>query len=179
MGQAPPQALYDQLNYLRQLDVPPALADDRSGRGNRREYGFYDLVECGVALQAIRNGMKPADFKRYFVGQRKEMHRHFRDALKNMPEAALDEPWIKSRGQVVPVKQGEIWLRLHDRYAEQPGRIEARGVEERNPPSGSSPFDLVERFPGERLRVLVPLTRLVLQWTRSALEAPPTRPGPQ
>jgi len=37
----------------------------------------------------------------------------------------------------------------------------------------------VERFHGQQIRGLVPLTRLVVKWTALALEAPDMRPGPK
>ena len=175
----PSVQLLDQLNYLRQLGVPFDADERQSGRGNRLIYRYYELVDCGVGLYAIRHGMKPIDFTRLFVEKRKLMRRSYRDALRDQPDGALSASWIRTRGKVVPVIAGEIWLRLHDRYSEVPGKIEILGTDDPNPPSGSALFDFVERYPGEPTRGLVPLTRLALQWIAWALEAPETRTGPR
>jgi hypothetical protein len=179
LGAPPAARLLDQLNYLRQLGIPFAGDERPAGSGNRRRYGYYELVECGVGLHAIRHGMKPIDFTQLLVGKRNLMRHSYRRAVKDQPEAALRAPWIKTHGKEMPVIEGEIWLRLHDRYAEQPGKIDVLGLNDLDAPEGTGVLDWVERYPGERTRGLVPLTRLVLQWTAWALEAPETRTGPR
>ena len=76
------------------------------------------------------------------------------------------------RHMQVPLLGNEIFLRLHDRHAEAPGKIEVLG------PDQVIPFGLAELYPGEQTRTLVPLTRLVLELVAWAMEAPQTRPGP-
>jgi hypothetical protein len=46
--------LRNDIRYLRQLGVPHSEEAVGAGRGNRIFYGFEELIECGVALYAIR-----------------------------------------------------------------------------------------------------------------------------
>jgi hypothetical protein len=178
-GAPAPRALLDQLNYLRQLGIPFSPKERRHGRGHRLRYGYDHLVECGVGLYALRHHIKPADVKRVLVTHRVQMRARYRQALGEQPEAALRADWVKSGGTIGVLLGDEIWLRLHDRFAEEPGAFELVGPGDLDVPEGSGVFDLVERFHGQQMRGLVPLTRLVLQWTAWALKAPETKPGPK
>ena len=177
-GQPPQRHLLDKLNYLRQLGIPFSQ-EKRAGRGNRVIYGYDDLIECGVALYALNNGMKPADLQKILADQRSHMRKLYRQALREQPEAALSSKWVKSRGQEIPILAKEIFLRLHDRYSDTPWRIDEIGMDDMAKEGIQSPFDLVERYINHPSRRIVSLTRLVLQWTAWALEAPEFRTGPK
>ena len=178
-GAPAPRLVLDQLNYLRQLGLPFSPNERHHGRGHRLRYDYDHLMETGVGLYALRLHLKPADLTQLLVENRADMRARARQALREQPEAALHADWVRSAGAVVPVLANEMWLRLHDRYAETPGQIDVLGFDALTVPEGFTPFDLVERFHGQQIRGLVPLTRLAVQWTALALEAPVIRPGPK
>ena len=69
----------------------------------------------------------------------------------------------------------ETFLRLHDRYAEQPGSYE---LVPGDPMALLQQFATVtERYPGGETRTLVPLTRLVIELVAWARAAPEIKPG--
>jgi len=179
LGEPAPRHLLDRLNYLRQLGIPLNRDQRGAGSGNRVPYDYDDLIECGVALFALENGMKPADVSKVLVGERSHSRKTYRKALKVLPEQALTDPWVKSRGKTVPMIADEVWLRLHNRYSETPGTMEVLGPADGDAPAGASLFDPVERFADGLTFRLVPLTRLAVQWTAWALEAPEIRTGPR
>ena len=176
-GRPPEQKLLDQMRYLRHLGIPFTASELGMGRGNRARYGFDDLIEVGVGVAALRRGMTPKDIAGLLVKKRRELRRLYREAYLAQPDGALEAEWVKSRGKATPLLANERFLRLHDQYSEFPGRIEPIGQDEVSDPLQL--FSLVERYPGEKLRTLLPLTRLVLELVAWALEAPETRPGPQ
>lgn len=179
-GQAPPRAMLNQLNYLRQRGIPRGQgARSAPGSGNRLTYSYTDLVECGVALTAFQRGMKFVDLEKVFVKHRRLMHRAYRQALQDLPELAIEASWVKSRGREIPILGEEILLRLHDRHSERPGHVEL--LEVSVDPIGEAFERLRQTEPNAALvtqRVLR-LTCLALQWTAWALEAPAIRPGPK
>ena len=119
--------------------------------------------------------MRPKEIASFLVSDRKSLRHYYREAYLVMPEAALEQSWVKSRGQTVPRMKDERWLRLHDRYTER-GKVEfLRPGELTNPRDA---LTMVERYPGEDTRMLLPLTRIVLELVAWAQEAPETRPGP-
>jgi hypothetical protein len=177
LGQPPTKQTADQLRYLRQIGVPFSEAELGVGRGYHLHYGYDQLIECGVALYAIRRGMVPREAAQHLIAQRRRLRRTYRQAFLEQPDAALTAPWVKSRGKMVAIPSTRYDLRLHNRYSHTPGRIEM--VMFPNPQEGASSGDLVERFADNESRVWVPLTRLVLEWTAWALEAPELKRGPQ
>jgi hypothetical protein len=162
----------DQVRYLRLLEVPFGTDDLRVGSGNRISYRFEHLVELGLALFGLRRGLKPKDIAGMLVKNRAQLRQLYRQAFQEQPEAALKAEWVKSRGRIVPLLGDEIFLRLHDRHSQAPGKFEVVG------PDQAVPLGLAELYPGERTRTLVPLTRLVLELVAWAMEAPQTKPGP-
>ena len=173
-GQPPTALLLDQLRYLRQLGVPFSKSELGGGRGNRIQYGFDHLIELGVALFGLQRGMAPREVAGILVEHRAELRRCFRDIVAALPAAAFEAEWVKSRGAVVPL-MNEAFLRLHDRYAEQPGSYAL---------VPGDPFTLLqqfatvtERYPGGETRTLVPLTRLVIELVAWARVAPEIKPG--
>ena len=179
LGEPAPKHLLERLNYLRQLGIPFKRDERGAGSGNRVGYGYDDLIECGVALFALENGMKPADVSKVLVGERAHSRKTYRKALQVVPDSALSAPWVKSRGKIGALIANEIWLRLHNRYSDTPGTMEVLDPSQADPPAGASPFDPVERFADGLTFRWVPLTRLALQWTAWALEAPEIRTGPR
>jgi hypothetical protein len=177
LGKPPEQKLLDQMRYLRQLGIPFTRSELGMGRGNRVRYDFDHLTEVGVGVAALRRGMTPKEIAGLLVKNRKELRAIYREAYLSQPNGALEADWIKSRGKVVPLLEKERFLRLHDRYSDSPGKIERIRQEEVSDPLQL--FSMVERYPGEKLRTLFPLTRLTLELVAWALEAPETRTGPQ
>jgi hypothetical protein len=178
-GQEPPKYLLDKLNYLRQLGIPFPKDKARTGSGNRVRYGYEELIEIGIAIFAMNNGMKPGDVTKALVNQRDDMRTIYRHALEVMPEGTLKAGWVKSRGMSGAEYDNEVFLRLHDRYSITPGRIESTGTQELNLFPGAGLFGLVEYHSGQAPVRLVPLTKLALQWTAWALEAPEFKNGPR
>src|SRR5262249_26946814 len=176
-GQNPDAVLIDQLRYLRQSGVPFDSSELGTGRGNRVSYRFKHLAELGVAVFALRRGLKPREVAGYLTKHRNELRTMYRKAFRDQPDGALTNDWVKSRGRIVPGLANEIFLRLHDRYSETPGKFEVVGPDKAA--DRKRLFEMVEHYPGEQARMLVPLTRLVLELVAWALEAPPTRPGRQ
>ena len=179
-GEAPKQHMVDKLNYLRQLGIPfpkkrkGAIA---IGSGNRAIYGYDELIECGVAYQALLNGMKPADIVKILVGYRVNMREFYRQALLEQPAGCLTGDWVSSKGRSKPVLADSLYLRLHDRYAETPNQIEAVSTDN-DMQALMELFDPTERF-GNVVVKVVPLTILAIQWTYWALLAPELRTGPK
>jgi hypothetical protein len=177
LGKPPEQRLLDEMNYLRQLGIPFEKSELGMGRGNRARYRFDHLIELGVGIAALRRGMKPKDIAGFLIAKRKELRRSYRTAYLEQPPAALEADWVKSRGQTMALLSRPRYLRLHDRYADAPGKIEHIRQDEIT--DWRELFGMTERYPGETARTLFPLTVMVLEWVAWALEAPETRPGPQ
>jgi hypothetical protein len=173
-GQQPSALLLDQLRYLRQLGVPFSKEELGGGRGNRICYGFDHLIELGVALFGLQRGMAPREVAEILVEHRAELRRCYRDTAAALLASAFEQPWVKSRGAVVPIMD-EICLRLHDRYSER------RGTFEVVPADGFAALmeieTITEKYPGGGVRTLLPLTRLVLEVVAWAREAPEIKPG--
>jgi hypothetical protein len=162
------------LRYLRQLGVSFSKSELGGGSGNRIRYGFDHLIELGVAVFALQRGMRPRELARILADHRAEFRRWYRDTLAALPASAFEAEWVKSRGAMVPIRN-EIFLRLHDRYSERPGSFEL---------VPGDPFALLaqfatvtERYPGDEVRTLLPLTRLVIELVAWAREAPEIKPG--
>jgi hypothetical protein len=168
--------MVDQLRYLRRLGVPFKKSELGSGRGNRVRYRYEHLIELGVALFGLQRGMRPQEVAKVLTERRKYLRTVYEKAFSDQPEPAIKADWVKSRGRMVPVLGDEIFLRLHDRYSNAPGKIE---VLEQNEIKNLSEFFLLkETYPGEEARTLLPLTRLVLELVAWAQEAPEIKPGP-
>lgn len=173
-GEPPSAQLIDQLRYLRQLGVPFSKAEPGSGSGNRLRYGFDHLIELGVGVFGLERGMRPREIAGILVDHRAELRRCYRDTVAALPECAFEAEWVKSRGAVVPI-MNERFLRLHDRYCEQPGSFE---LVPGDPLAAFMQIATVtERYPGGEARTLLPLTRLVIELVAWAREAPEVKPG--
>lgn len=174
-GLPPPPELLDQLRYLRQLGVPFERGELGMGRGYRVRYRFDHLIELGIALFGIRRGMAPREIATLLVTNRAQLREAYRRAWAEQPAAAVDEPWIKSRGAWTPIFAEEVFLQLHDRHSERPGTFEEIRV--RDIAVLMQIAIGAEKYPGEAVRTLLPLTRLILEHVAWAREAPETRPG--
>jgi hypothetical protein len=175
-GNLPEARLVDQVRYLRLLGVPFRKAELGKGRGTRLVYRYEHLIELGVGVWALERGMKPQEVAKFLISQRKFLRQFYAKAFLEQPEQAIDAAWVKSRGRVVPLLGDEIFLRLHDRYSTAPGKIEL--VQQDEISQLSDFMALAEKYPGEKTRTLLPLTRLILELVAWAREAPETRPGP-
>jgi hypothetical protein len=60
----------------------------------------------------------------FLTKNRKYLRLAYRKAFADQPEAAIGEPWVRSRGRFVPLLDDEIFLRLHDRHSQTPGKFE-------------------------------------------------------
>jgi hypothetical protein len=167
--------LRNEVRYLRQLGVPHAEEAVGEGRGNRIFYGFDELIECGVALYAMRRGIKIADAAGLLIKERATFRRLYRNAFLTQPEEALTADWVKSRGRISSFIDEECFLRVHNRYSETPGNYEL--VTPGNKVAGADFFNMVEKFKDDDSRVLVPLKKLVLELVAWAKAAPEIRPG--
>ena len=174
-GGGPDKRLRNEVRYLRRLGVPHREDKVGQGRGNRLFYGYEELIELGVAIHAMRHGAKAADAAKFLEGERAMLRKLFRDALAEIPDAALKDPWVKSRGRTIPFLAHDISLRLHDRYSSKPGTYEVI------PPGGTAEFANMlstrEVFADGEDRLLVPLTRIAIELLAWALEVPDIRPG--
>jgi hypothetical protein len=174
-GVPPDRQLIDQVRYLRLLGVP-FKKSELGGHYSRVRYGFEHLIELGLGVFAIRRGMKPGEVADFLIKNRNSFRGLYVRALKEQPPNAIPAAWAKSRGRKIPILENEIFIRLHDRYAETPGRIEVIAPEKAQ--DLNEIFALGESYPGEQSRTLVPLTRLILELATWAGEAPEIRPGP-
>jgi hypothetical protein len=175
-GTSPERRLVDHLRYLRLLGVPFRKSELGAGRGNRVRYRYDHLIELGVAVWALERGMRPREVAKFLVEQRKYLRPLYAKAFADQPDRGIEAEWVKSRGRIVPLLGKEIFLRLHDRYSEAPGKIEM--LDQPEIKSLSDFFMLAEKYPGEKTRTLLPLTRLALELVAWAREAPEVKPGP-
>jgi hypothetical protein len=175
-GTRPQRRLIDQVRYLRLLGVPFRKTELGAGRGNRVRYRYEQLIELGVAIWALERGLKPQELANFLIEQRKFLRSLYIRAFAEQPEKAIEEPWVKSRGRLVPILGDELFLRLHDRHSDTPGKIEL--LEQDEIKSLRDFFLLAEIYPGEKARTLLPLSRLALELVAWAREAPELKPGP-
>jgi hypothetical protein len=174
-GLPPTAELLDQLRYLRQLGVPFTKEELGVGRGNRIRYGFDHLIELGVALFGLRRGLMPREVAGLLVSHRDELRQNYRDTLAKLPPEAFKAEWVKSRGALVPIMAEEIFIRMHDRYSQNPGTFEV--VKGGGFASLMQLNMIAEKYPGEEARMLLPLSRLILELIAWAREAPDIKPG--
>jgi hypothetical protein len=120
--------------------------------------------------------MRPQDVAKFLVDHRKFLRQLYVKAFLDQPAQAIEADWVKSRGRIVPLLSGEIFLRIHDRYSAAPGKVEMLQQDEIS--SLSDFFMLAEKYPGDKTRTLLPLTRLALELVAWAREAPEIKPGP-
>ena len=180
-GQEPTDELKARLRYLRQLGIP--VGDGEPGRGagqgRRIEYDFYDLIETGVAVEALRLRIKPQDVQ-MLVRQRRACRHIFRQAYERVVPGAWEAPWIRERSAHQQIFMADdVLLRLHDRFDQNPGTISVVGLDNSLPDTGLPPGTSVEVLPGQAPAVLISVTRLILELVTWAKEAPATRPGPK
>lgn len=175
-GREPTQLVKDQVRYLRTLGIPAAAKEQARGPGSRITYDFLDLVEIGLAVTALDLRSRPQDIAAVLAGKRGEMRKLYSTVWREIPDAALQESWVRSQGRETPLFAEEAYLRLHDRRSEHWGQIDLVSAEEAN---GAFPiFEPIERFAAGPPKRLIPIKRLMIQWVVWALEAPPTKPGP-
>jgi hypothetical protein len=176
MGQPPTKVVLAQLRYLRTLGIPFADAQRAAGRGNRVTYGFYDLIETGMAFEALRRGVPPRHLKQ-LVDERRGFRRVYKRAYQEIPEAAYVQSWVKSRGEERVLLGEEYFVYIEGRFSPDPGHIELPPLEEAK---ASMDFgDLVDRSPSGADRVVLQIKRLMIPLLAWAAEAPVTPPGPK
>jgi hypothetical protein len=163
--------LLDPRRYLRQLDVPFA----EQGRGRTIRYAYKKVVEMAVALFALRRGVRPHLVADDLVTNRTTLRRLFGRALEAQPATALKASWLKSRGRQQAVPAHDSFLRLHTRMRHTSGSYELL-----RPGRAPELVDICrqgELFPDGPADTLIPLTRLVLDVTSWARQAPEIKPG--
>jgi hypothetical protein len=169
------QLVLDQVRYLRQLGIPFDERTRGQGRGHRMRYHFEELAELGVALYALRRGVRPKDIRACLVTERTRLRALYHQAMEEQPAQALEACWVKSRGTSIPLLGNERFLRVHNRYSDTPGTFDVIGPEQAQ--AFGDLFGMRELFADGTTQVLVPLTRLVLELVAWAREAPDTKPG--
>lgn len=176
-GETPKQYFIDKLNYLSKLGIPFNRDTKKAGSGNRVNYSYEDLMECGVAMYGLSIGLKPKDLKLLLLDRREVYRDAFRRAIINHPESVMREEWVKYKGRGYKgiINVHDVFLRLHDRYSDFSGTIDLISFES----SLGNPLDFIETFPDGINRPLLPLSRLAVQWTAWALEAPEFKTGPK
>ena len=175
-GQKPDRHTLDSLRYLRLLGVPFVEEEQGVGTGNRLTYTFDHLIECAVAMYAVRRGMKPGQGAAFLVGDRQRLRKIYRKTFRDSPDGALEAPWVKSRGKTLPpLNDAEEFIRLHKNYSDLSGKIEVMTLEE-VVTFQAGLGDYVERY-ADGVVPLVPLRRVSLEAVAWALEAPVTKPG--
>lgn len=174
-GQKPDRRTLDSLRYLRLLGVPFVEEEQGVGPGNRLTYTFDHLIECAVAMYAVRRGMKPRQGAGFLVGERQTLRKLYRKTFRDSRDGALDAPWVKSRGKLLPMLDDEMYIRLHKHHSEPGGKVEPMTLEEAVTFQAGL-ADLVERY-ADGVFPLVPLRRVSLEAVAWALEAPVTKPG--
>ena len=180
-GQPPSEELKARLRYLRQLGIPVADGEPGRGAGQGRRilYGFDDLIETGVAVEALRLRVKPKDL-RILVDHRRACRHSYHRAHARIAPGAWDAPWIRERrAHQQLMLPDEVLLRLHDRFDQTPGRFSIAGLDDALPATDLPLGTAVEVLPGQSPLVLISLTKLVLELVTWAREAPATRPGPR
>ena len=176
-GRDPDQLLKDQVRYLRQLGIPKKSTEVAPGKGNRVIYDLLDLVELGVAVRALTLRFRPKDIAALLVSNREEFRQIVARAWLELPDAALTQDWVKSRGRTVPLFEDDFPIRLHDRRSEKWGQLDIVGFNDSVP--GLNLFAPIERFDDGDIRPLIPLKQSMLPWVAWALEAPAIRTGPK
>jgi hypothetical protein len=176
-GNDPNKLLKDQIRYLRLLGIPAGVAEKTPGSGNQIRYDFFDLVEMGIAITALGHRFRPKDISAVLVGERTEFRKRVAEAWLELPDAALDAEWVKSRGRLKPFLEQIAVVRLHDRRSEKWGKLDFAWIDDEA--LGVELFAPVERFEDGETKVLLPLNTLMLPWVAWALEAPAIRTGPK
>lgn len=177
-GREPSKLLSDQARYLRQLGIPKKSVEDAKGSGNRIRYDFHDLAELGLAVAGLKLRFQPKDIKAVIDGEREGIRKAVEAAWHELPEKALEQDWIKSRGSAKAILDEELYLRLHDRRSEQWGKLDLVGPND-NLTAGRQLLDPVERMPDGQTFDLIAIKQSILPWVAWALEAPDTRTGPK
>lgn len=176
-GQPADAKTLDQLRYLRQLGVPFAASKLGVGRGNRLTYHYDELIESGVAIWALRRGVRPRQVADFLIAQRTTLRKIYRQTLRDQADGAIGAPWVRSRGKVIPTLDADNFVALY-KESNRPGTtIETMTLTEAvefNAALG----DMVARN-GHDVQPLVPLGRLVIQLVTWALEAPDIKAGPR
>ncbi len=167
-GQTPSQPAIHQLRHLRQLGVPTSKKDRAPGSGNRLQYDYEDVVELGVAMFALKHGMKPFEIADYLVSHRAKLRPLYRKAIEDARVAGPDPG-----GNLI--RDNEIYLRLHDRFTKTAGKFDSPRWDELE--EAGDLLDPIERFPDGAIRHLLPLSKLVRRLVALTERAPPTRPG--
>jgi hypothetical protein len=172
-GKNPPPALIDQLTYLRQLGIPFADEEKGQGRGKRLTYGFYHLIEVGLATEALRRGVPPRHLK-MLKSERAKYRNLYRAAYKELAPAwaLLEEDDPRSW----PMFQDEYLVSFHGRYTKSPGEIT---LADPNDPATRPFIDLVGRAPGQDDYVVIQIKALVTRLLLLSKIAPTIKPGPK
>jgi hypothetical protein len=167
------QALTDQLTYLRQLGIPFTKEEVGQGRGNRLAYGYYHLIEVGLAIEALRRGVAPRHLK-MLISRRATFRKYYRAAYMQLaPKWSLlenDDP------RAWPNFEEEYLVSFHGRYTKTPGEIT---LADPNDPATAPFLDLVGRAPGQADYIVIQLKALVTRLLLLANAAPTIKPGPK
>lgn len=176
-GREPDKLLKDQVRYLRLLGIPKKVEQGARGSGNRIRYDFFDLVEMGLALEALNRRFTPKSISAVLNNDRERMTKVIEAAWLEIPEAELGQTWVKSRGSLPPGIIDDLYLRLHERRHEKWGKLDFLGPDA--PGAKAFPLGPIERFEDGTTAELVPIKRSMVPWVVWAWEAPEVRTGPR
>ena len=172
-GKEPSPPLPAQIRYLRDLEIPFKKKDLGKGRGVRLAYGFYELIELGVAYEGLRRRIEPRNLKK-LASRRTEFRKHYREAYLELaanPGVFDGDP--HDRALLIR----EHLVRLYDKFSETPGEIVIAVA--LPPKPGRKPWDLVEVYEGGEERDVIALNSLIIHLLGLAKIAPVLKPGPK
>ena len=132
-------------------------------------------METGAALFALRNNMPARDISPWFSSNRKLLRKTSRQAWAALPDAALEQDWIKKRGGTMA--SDEIYFRLHDRHSQKDGTFDF--VRHGDLVDVLRTGFVGERFDDQQFLPVLALKANMLQWVYWAQQAPEIRPGPK
>jgi hypothetical protein len=170
-GEPVKKPLPDQIRYLRQIGIPYLESKEGEGRGVRVDYGFYELMEVGLACEALRQRVRPKLLKS-LVEQRPRLQAAYRKAyrqLSNDPDAFKGDP--NAQG----FYEDDLYVQIESPYSDNPGDITFASQEGSDWHFG----DLVRRQAGHEDQAVIPLKALMTRLLTLAPLAPETRPGPK
>jgi hypothetical protein len=163
--------LPDQIRYLRQIGIPYLESEEGEGRGVRVDYGFYELMEVGLACEALRQRVRPKLLKS-LVDQRPRLQSAYRKAYRQLSK---DSDAFKGDPNSHGLYEDDLYVQIESPYSDKPGDITFASQTSSDWQFG----DLVRRQPGQEDHAVIPLKTLMTRLLTLAPLAPETRPGPK
>ena len=171
-GQPVKKPLPEQVRYLRQIGIPFLEAERGEGRGIRVSYGYYELVELGLACEALRRRIQPR-LLTALVTHRERFKQVYRNAYQEL--AVYPDAFKETDPNSRPGYEDDYYFEFSGPYSSAPGAITF--AHDANPKG--LPGDLVGRQEGQEDVAVIPLKPIVARLLALAAIAPETRPGPR